>query len=84
MKKLAALLTSRNGKTAVFLILSVLYLAGIVCLFINLHLGVILWAAAMIPSLMIYIHQKRTERILATMKAEEEMEKNEENTEENA
>ncbi|MBQ3169340.1 MAG: hypothetical protein IJB99_06220 [Clostridia bacterium] len=59
MKKLSQLLTSRNVKTAIFLILSLLYIAGIVCLFIYLTLGVLLWAAAMIPSLMVFIHQKR-------------------------
>ncbi|MBQ3079092.1 MAG: hypothetical protein IJC48_03710 [Clostridia bacterium] len=81
MKKLSQLLTSRNVKTAIFLILSLLYIAGIVCLFIDLTLGVLLWAAAMIPSLMVFIHQKRNERILNLEKAEEEALKKEKDAE---
>jgi len=77
MKKLAALITSRTGKTVIFLALSVLYIAALIVLFFNLQLGVILWAAAMIPSLMVYIHQKRNERIRAEMKAAQEAEKEE-------
>lgn len=72
MNALARFLTSQKGKNIIFLILSVLYIAGVICLFIDLRLGVIFWAAAMLPSLMIYIHQKRQESILSLHKAQDE------------
>lgn len=42
MNLLTKFLTSRKGKIAILLTLTLLYAAGIVCLFINLHLGVLL------------------------------------------
>ncbi len=72
MNLLTKFLTSRKGKIAILLTLTLLYAAGIVCLFINLHLGVLLWAMATLPSLLIFLHQKRMERIEQLQKAEEE------------
>ncbi len=50
---------SKAVKTAVLAVLSVLYIAGIICLFFNTALGVTLWGAALIPSLILFLYQKR-------------------------
>lgn len=50
---------SKAVKTAVLAVLSVLYIAGIVCLFFNTTLGVTLWGAALIPSLILFLYQRR-------------------------
>ncbi len=66
------LIASRKVKTAVFLTLTILYILGIIAFFLNTALGTILWAAALIPSIMIYIYQKQLEREERVRKAEEE------------
>lgn len=72
------LIASKKVKTALFLTLTVLYILGIAAFFMNTALGTILWAAALIPSIMIYIYQKQLEREERVRKAEEEAEKEEE------
>ena len=69
------LIASRKVKTAVFLTLTVLYFFGLIAFFLNPALGTILWAAALIPSIMIYIYQKQMEREEKVRKAEEEAQK---------
>lgn len=72
------LIASKKVKTTLFLTLTILYILGIVAFFLNTALGTILWAAALIPSIMIYIYQKQLEREERVRKAEEEAEKAEE------
>lgn len=70
------LIASKKVKTAVLLTLTILYLLGLIAFFINPALGTIFWAAALIPSIMIYIYQKQLEREESVKKAEEEAENN--------
>ena len=69
------LIASKKVKTAVFLTLTILYFLGLIAFFLSPALGTILWAAALIPSIMIYIYQKQMERDEKIRKAEEEAEK---------
>ncbi len=68
------LVASKKVKTYVFLVLTILYFAGLIAFFLHPGVGTILWAAAMIPSIMIYIYQKQLEREEKVRKAEEEAE----------
>ncbi len=72
------LIASKKVKTAVLLTLTILYFLGLIAFFLNPALGTILWAAALIPSIMIYIYQKQLEREENVRKAEEEAAKDEE------
>ena len=72
------LIASKKAKTAVLLTLTILYFLGLIAFFLNPALGTILWAAALIPSIMIYIYQKQLEREENVRKAEEEAAKDEE------
>ncbi|MBR3929373.1 MAG: hypothetical protein IKJ65_10265 [Clostridia bacterium] len=72
------LVASKKIKTAVLLTLTILYLLGLIAFFLHPGVGTILWAAALIPSIMIYIYQKQLEREESVRKAEEEAEKEEE------
>ncbi len=72
------LIASKKVKTAVLLTLTILYFLGLIAFFLNPALGTILWAAALIPSIMIYIYQKQLEREENIRKAEEEAAKDEE------
>ncbi len=71
MSPFAQFLLNRKVKTVILLVLSVLYLAGIVCLFFNTGLGVLLWGAALIPSLLWYFFHRRQELLAEERKAEE-------------
>ena len=64
VRKLAKLMESKHFKTVVLAVLTVLYLSGIVCLFFNAALGVTLWAAAMLPSLVLFLYQKRKDSFM--------------------
>lgn len=72
MEFLRRLISSRKVKTAVLIALTVLYFLGLIAFFFNPALGTILWSAALIPSIMIFIYQKRREREEQVRKAEEE------------
>ena len=72
------LIASQKVKTAVLLTLTILYFLGVIAFFLNAALGTILWAAALIPSIMIYIYQKQLEREERVQKAMEEAEKDDE------
>ena len=72
------LIASKKVKTAVLLTLTILYFLGLIAFFLNPALGTILWAATLIPSIMIYIYQKQLEREENVRKAEEEAAKDEE------
>lgn len=74
-KKITA---SKKVKTAVLLSVTILYFLGLIAFFKNTALGTILWAAALIPSIMIYIYQKQLEREEGIRKAEAEAQKAEE------
>ena len=76
------LTASKKVKTAVLLTLTILYFLGMIAFFFSPALGTILWAAALIPSIMIYIYQKQLEREESIRKAEEEAEKEAEKDEE--
>ena len=78
MNFMSRLLSSRKVKTYVFLSLTVLYFLALIAFMFNATLGAILWAAAMIPSIMIFIYQKQAERDEQIRKAGEEAEKEEE------
>ena len=69
MSPFAQFLLNRKVKTVILLVLSVLYLAGIVCLFFNTGLGILLWGAA--PSLLWYFFHRRQELLAEERKAEE-------------
>lgn len=69
------LMNSKKAKTAVLLILTLLYFAGIVCLFFNVGLGILLWGAALIPSLILFLWQKHREQLEKERKIEEESKK---------
>ena len=71
MNSFAQFLMNRKVKTAILLVLSVLYLAAIVCLFFNTGLGILLWGAALVPSLLWYFFHRRQERLAEERKAEE-------------
>lgn len=71
MNSFAKFLLSRRVKTAILLVLTVLYLAGIVCLFFNTGLGILLWGAALIPSLLWYFFNRRQELLAEERRAEE-------------
>ena len=77
MNLIKKLIASKKVKTAVLLTLTVLYFLGLIAFFMNPALGTLLWAAALIPSIMIYIYQKQAERDEKMRKAEEEVEKSE-------
>lgn len=64
--------TSKKAKTALLLVLSVLYIAAIICLFFNVGLGILLWGAALIPSLILFLYQKHQEQLAREKKAEED------------
>ena len=70
------LMNSKKGKTAVLLVLTILYFAGIVCLFFNVGLGILLWGAALIPSLVIFLWQKHQEQLEKERKLEAESREN--------
>lgn len=70
------LMNSKKGKTAVLLALTILYFAGIVCLFFNVGLGILLWGAALIPSLVIFLWQKHQEQLEKERKLEAESREN--------
>lgn len=72
---------SKKVKTAVLLSVTILYFLGLIAFFLNSALGTILWAAALIPSIMIYIYQKQLEREESIRKAEAEAQKAEEDAE---
>lgn len=67
---------SKKVKTAVLLTVTILYLLGLAAFFFHPGVGTVLWAAALIPSIMIFIYQKQMEREESIQKAEEEAEKN--------
>ena len=71
-KKITA---SKKVKTAVLLSVTILYFLGLLAFFKNTALGTILWAAALIPSILIYIYEKQAEREESVRKAEEEAQK---------
>ncbi len=71
MNSFARFLLNRKVKTTILLVLSVLYLAGIVCLFFNTGLGILLWGAALIPSLLWYFFNRRQELVAEERKAED-------------
>ena len=62
MSAIRQFLKNRRAKTIVFSILTVFYLAGIISMFFNLQLGVLLWVIAFIPSLAVFLMQKQIER----------------------
>lgn len=70
------LMNSKKGKTAVLLALTILYFAGIICLFFNAGLGILLWGAALIPSLVIFLWQKHQEQLEKERRLEAENEQN--------
>ena len=63
---------SKTKRTILLAVLSVLYIAGIIALFFNLPLGLTLWAAALIPSLIMYLYSKRKELLETEEKLEQE------------
>lgn len=72
MDRITGLLKSKRVRVGGLLALTLLYLAGVVCLFFNTQLGVLLWCAALIPSIVIFIVQKRNERQRALERARDE------------
>ena len=83
MISIRSFLKNRKAKTIVFSVLTVMYLAGLIAMFFSLQLGVLLWAAAFIPSLAVFLLQKQVEQDDEIEKAKEEAlnAENEENTE---
>ena len=63
---------SRKTKTIVLALLSALYIAGLVCFFFNFALGLTLWGAALLPSLILYLYQKHREQLALEEKLAEE------------
>ncbi len=82
MSSFTQFLLNRKVKTVILLVLSVLYLAGIVCLFFNTGLGILLWGAALIPSLLWYFFQRRQELLAEERRAEEAKEASEKESDE--
>lgn len=78
------IIASKKVKTAVLLSVTVLYFLGLIAFIKNTALGTILWAAALIPSILIYIYEKQVEREESVRKAEEEAQKAKEEAQEEA
>ena len=70
------LMNNKKSKTALLLVLTVLYFAGIICLFFNVGLGILLWGAALIPSLILFLWQKHREQLEKERKIEEDSREN--------
>ena len=70
------LMNNKKSKTALLLVLTVLYFAGIICLFFNVGLGILLWGAALIPSLILFLWQKHREQLIKERKIEEDSREN--------
>ena len=62
---------NKTVKYIIFTVLSLMYLGGLVCMFFNFGLGLIIWAAALLPSFMIFLYQRHQETLAAEEKAEE-------------
>jgi len=65
---------NRKARLIILLTLTILYFAGIICLFFNTGLGILLWGAALIPSLILFMWQKHHEQLQKTLKQDEEKE----------
>lgn len=70
------MMNNKKSKTAVLLVLTILYFAGIICLFFNVGLGIMLWGAALIPSLILFLWQKHREQLEKERKIEEDSREN--------
>ena len=55
-------------KNILYLALSVAYVAGLVVMFFDFNTGVVIWAAAFLPSFIVFINDRRRE----SLKSEEE------------
>lgn len=70
MNRIKLWFASKQAKIIGLSALTLVYLAGIVCLFFNTQLGVLLWGVALVPSIILFIAQKRNERINDVIKAQ--------------
>ena len=62
---------SKKWKTVILIVLSALYLAALVTMFLDFGLGLILWGAALIPSLIWYLYQKNVSQLKLEEKLKE-------------
>jgi len=69
---------SKKTKTIICAVLTLLYLAALVLLFVDFQLGLVFWAIALVPSLIFFLYMKRLEHQEMMDKLEEEAEKTEE------
>lgn len=67
---------NRKARMILLLMLTLLYFAGIIALFFNTGLGIVLWGAALLPSLVLYMWLEHRKRLEKERKAEEEAQKN--------
>lgn len=49
--------------TIILAVLSVLYIAGLICMFINFGLGLIIWGAALLASLIFWFWQQHQKQL---------------------
>ena len=72
---------SKKTLTVILAVLSALYIAGIIALFFSVGVGLVLWGAALLGSLIFYfyqLHQKQLETERELEAAEAKAEKTEE------
>lgn len=69
---------NKTAKIIVFSILTALYLAALVTLFIDFELGLVLWGIAFVPSLIVFLYTKHRESLKQTEEAEALKEQEEE------
>jgi len=62
MFSIRSILKNRKLKTIVFSVLTAVYILGLIVIMFNFQLGMVLWAAAFIPSLAVFLVQKQLER----------------------
>ena len=63
MSSIKSLLKNRKIKTVVFSALTLLYFAGLIAMFMGMPgPGFVMWAAAFIPSLAVFLIQKQIEQ----------------------
>lgn len=75
------LTASKKTKTALLLTVTILYFLGILAFVFHPGIGTVLWAAALIPSIMIFIYQKQIEREEKIAEAAKEAEADKEEAE---
>ncbi|MBR4234860.1 MAG: hypothetical protein IKR85_02220 [Clostridia bacterium] len=56
-------------KNLLYLLLSVVYVAGLVVMFFDFPTGVVIWAAAFLPSFIVFMYDRRRESLKSEQEA---------------